>query len=177
MTMSVRLVPDEVDITVMKEEIMTILFHRGRMLLLDEVTIREGKVIGKFKVPEDNCVGHEPKPGMPVMRGVEIAEMGFLVLGVFIAKCIPLAVANGFDFSEVRKGTVPFSREIIGAKFSEPVYPGDELILETGTTVQIEDLKGTLIFQSGKMVARVGGKRKCTITSVSVVVSSPKQKP
>ncbi len=152
-------------IVVEKEEIMQILFHRGRMLLLDQVTITDGKVIGEFTVPAENCVGHEPIPNMPVMRGVEIVEMAFQLLGIIVAKNPELAA--------MLKGKAAAAREITNAKFSGFIRPGDKLVLETGTEVDVDEMAGTAKIESSRMVAKLDGKKKGMVASVSIAVFDP----
>lgn len=155
----------EKTIVVPKTEIMKILFHRGRMLLLDQVTISSGKAIGEFTVPAENCEGHEPIPNMPVMRGVEIPEMAFQLLAVFAAKNPELAAMG--------KGKICAAREIGGVKFCGFVMPGDKLVLETKAEVGVYDAAGILKVESSSMVAKVGGIKKCMIASVAIAVFDP----
>jgi 3-hydroxymyristoyl/3-hydroxydecanoyl-(acyl carrier protein) dehydratase len=157
----IRLILGKETVTVSKEEIMKALFHRGKMLLLDQVTISDGKVVGEFTLPAENCEGHEPMPNMPVMRGVEIVEMAFQLLGVMVAKNPELV--------DMLKGKVFAAREVAGAKFSGFIMPGDKLILQTDTGVDIDEIGGTFKVESSRVVATVNGKKKCTIISVAIV--------
>lgn len=147
-------------IVVPKEEIIKILFHRGRMLLLDRVTITDGLAVGEFTVPVENCEGHEPMIGMPVMRGVEIPEMAFQLLGVI--------VAINPELIDMLKGKAFAAREIVGAKFNGFVRPGDRLVLKTKTDVTVDEVAGTLRIESSKMIARVGGEKKGMVASVAI---------
>ena len=152
-------------IVISKEEIMEVLFHRGRMLLLDQVTIIDGKVVGEFTVPAENCEGHEPIPNMSVMRGVDIPEMAFQLLAVFLSKNPKL-----FDVSKSR---VCVAREITGVKFNGFIQPGDKIVLETMTEVHIDEIAGISFAESGKIIATVDSKRKCAITSVVLAGFDP----
>ncbi|MBU4274518.1 hypothetical protein KKE19_01755 [Patescibacteria group bacterium] len=150
------------EIIVDKEEIMTILFHRGRMLLLDKVIIMENKVVGEFLVTAEVCEGHEPIPGMPVMRGVEIPEMAFQLLGVLISKhpeMSPLLINKAFA-----------AREIALVKFNGFIVPGDVLTLESGIEVEFDEVESAARIESGKMIAKVNGKKKGIVSSVSLAV-------
>ena len=69
-----------------KEEMYKILFHKGRMLLLDQAIIEGNIAIGKFVVPEGNYDDHSPLPNVPVMRGVEIIEAAFQLLAIMVAR-------------------------------------------------------------------------------------------
>ena len=149
-------------IVVPKTEIMEILFHRGRMLLLDRVELVGNKVVGEFMVPAEICEGHEPMPGMPVMRGVEIAEMAFQLFAVFASKNPELAAMG--------KGKVCAARGITGVRFSGFVRPTRKLIMETMANVGVEEMGGMLRVESNRMIARVGvgGRKVCTIDSVAL---------
>jgi len=70
----------EEKIIIGKKDILSILPHRDRMLLLDEVTITDERVIGRFEVTEDVCQGHE-FDGRLIFRGVDIVEMAALTFG------------------------------------------------------------------------------------------------
>jgi 3-hydroxymyristoyl/3-hydroxydecanoyl-(acyl carrier protein) dehydratase len=139
------------------------------MLLLDQVTITGGKVIGEFTVPVENCEGHEPMPGLLVMRGVEIVEMAFQLLGTLVANF----AAVDIDLAGDSKGKVYIARRIVGADFGGVVLPGDKLTLETDTKAHVSGRTGFLKFESRGMVARVNGKGKCTIDSVVIMAFDP----
>ena len=155
----------EKEIVVNKEEIMTILFHRGRMLLLDKVIIMENKVVGEFLVTAEICEGHEPISGMPVMRGVEIPEMAFQLLGVFISKHP--------EMSSLLAGKAFAAREITSAKFNGFVIPGDVLTLEMGVDVKFDEVESATRIESGRMIAKVNGKKRGMISSVVIAVFDP----
>lgn len=144
---------------------MEILFHRGKMLLLQQVTITDVLAIGEFTVPAENCEGHEPKPNMPVMRGVDIIEMAFQLLAVLAAQDPELA--------NIGKGKICVAREIGGVKFNGLILPGDHLVLDTSVEVNVEECAGILRIESNRMTAWAGGKKKCTIASVAIVAFDP----
>ncbi len=152
----------EKEIIVDKEEIMTILFHRGNKLLLDRVIITEKKAVGEFLVTAGICEGHEPIPGMPVMRGVEIPEMAFQLLGVLINKhpeIFPLLIGKAFA-----------AREIALVRFNGFIVPGDVLTLETGIDVEFDEVESAARIESGKMIAKVNGKKRGIVSSVAIAV-------
>lgn len=156
----IRLIFGPERIVIPKEEIMKILFHRGKMLLLDQVIIINGDVVGEFTVPPENCEGHEPILGIPVMRGVEIVEMAFQLLGVFVTRNPELA--------DKLKGKAFAAREVVGAKFNGFIRPNDKLTLEMRTDVDVDDFAGSFKIESSKIIAKVGGKKKGMIASVSI---------
>ena len=155
-----KLFPHELTLVVSEEEIKRILFHRGRMLLLDWVTIAKGRATGEFTIPSDNCDGHEPVPNMPVMRGVEVIEMAFQLLGVMVAKNSELA--------DMLRNKVCVAREVTGATFNGLVKPGDTLLLDTQTEIIICETAGILRIESSRMIARVGNQKKCVVNSVVI---------
>jgi len=151
------------EVLVKKEEIMNILFHRGRMLLLDQVTISNGKAIGQFTIPAENCQGHEPISGMLVMRGVEIVEMGFQLAGIILAQCRDpelLALLEGKKFA---------AREISGAKFNGFVIPGKTITLEANPAIYVDEIAGCLIIEIQSFIAKVDGKKSASISSLTLV--------
>ena len=150
---------------ILKEEILATLFHRGRMLFLDEVIISCGKAVGKFKVQTADCQGHEPIPGIPMFRGVDITEMAFQLLGIIVYK--------NPSFAEALAGRAFVAREIGGAKFSGPIFVGDQLTLETSADVYIEEISGFSKIISNVMFARVDGNKKGVITSVAIAGFNP----
>lgn len=152
-------------IVISKEEILNILFHRGRMLFLDEVTISCGKVTGKFTIQVDDCQGHEPVPGVPMFRGVDVTEMALQLLGIIVYK--------NTDFKESLAGRAFVAREIGGAKFSGPIFVGDQLILETSTDIYIEEISGVCKIISSTMFAKVDGSKKGMIHFVAIAGFDP----
>jgi 3-hydroxymyristoyl/3-hydroxydecanoyl-(acyl carrier protein) dehydratase len=101
-----------------KEKIISILPHRGRMLLLDEVMITGKKVVGKFTVTEEVCQGHEFNNQL-VFRGVDIIEMAAQLLGIWLAQ------------HPESEGKIAFLRRLLGdVKFFGMVIPLDVLIIE-----------------------------------------------
>ena len=148
-----------------RDEIEAILFHRGRMLLLDRVILGNDTVQGQLTITPELCEGHEPTPGNPVFRGVDIVEMAFQLLGILMAK-IP-GLADSLENKALA------AREIVGAKFTGFVVPGDVLCLETPTDVEVDEAAGFARFESSKMTATVNGKRKAVVLSVSIAGFSP----
>ena len=154
-------------IEVYKEEIMKILFHRGRMLLLDHVTISSAKAVGRFTVPAENCEGHEPMPGLLVMRGVEICEMGFQLLGIVLAK------NHNPELFGLLRDKAFAAREITGAKFNGFVTPGKQITLEVAPDIYIDDVADTLKIDMSGFIAKIDGRKSAAISSLSIVAFDP----
>lgn len=147
-----------------KEEIMGILFHRGRMLLLDRIEVTSEKVIGEFQVTDEVCEGHAGFDGKLVLRGSDILDMAAQLLGVW--------AAQHFE----RLGRNCFVREYGGAKFKGTISPREKLTLEICSggiktkTIEKEN-GGQLIIISGEnFLAMVGDKQKAKISFVQLVV-------
>ncbi len=155
------------EIIVDKQKIQEILFHEGDKLLLDEVRITKTAVVGSFKVTDKLCEGHEPVKGMRVHRGVDIIEMAFQLLGVFLFHY------RDPEISEMLEGKKLAAREVTSAKFSGFVRPGETVCLEMRAELSADELGGVVLIEGGRMVAKVGGKKKATIGSVSLVAFDP----
>ena len=150
------------EIVVGLEEIKEILFHRGNKLLLDQVIFwPDGRVIGKLKVRLEICEGHEPIPGQLVMRGVDLIEMAFQLLGIMLAKDDELTDLTGKVFAAREAGSLKVRSGFI--------LVGDDLTLETRTDVDVEDMgHGLIRVASSRMTATVGGKARGTVDSVTL---------
>ena len=148
------------------EEIQQILFHRNLKLLLDRVVMVGSTVVGEFKVTPEVCEGHEPAPGKPVYRGVDLIEMGFQLLGVFLAK--------NLDIVPSLQGKKVVAREVLSAKFSGFIFPGDTVFLEMKTDIFVEQFADVTIVESDRMIARVNGKQKGQV-AVSIVGFEPEK--
>jgi len=122
-----------------REAIMSILPHRGNMLLVDEVVLKDGKACGKYTVRGDEWFLDGHFPGNPVVPGVILCEI------LAQSSCILLE-------NEISKGATPYFTSISSAKFKSPVKPGD--IIET--TCEISKSKPPFYFASGEL--KVGGK-------------------
>lgn len=122
-----------------QEEIKTILPHRKPMLLVDEVSLVDGKAVGKCHIKGDEWFLQGHFPGNPVVPGVILCEM----LGQ--SACVLLADGQA-------AGTTPFFTGLDHVKFRNPVKPGDTL--ET----QCEIIKGRGQFYFAKGKGFVDGK-------------------
>lgn len=122
-----------------KEEIKSILPHRGTKLLLDQVLITAQKITGKFRVTKEVCQGHAVLNGKLVLKGSDLLDMAAQLLAVWMAQ--------NSDFKE--NGAV--IREYKGAKFRKPIFPGELLVLEM-------DKEDTLarVFREGKIITVTG---------------------
>jgi len=145
-----------------KEQIESILPHRGRMLLLDRVIITAKKITGEFTVTKEVCEGHAVLDGEVLLKGSDFLDMAAQLLGVW--------TAQGSNF-EGRKTVI---REYGGAKFRKPTSPGELLVLEIETdNVSADDVygDGRLIIAKGEnFLARVGEERKTEVYSVELVI-------
>ena len=121
-----------------KEDIMSILPHRGNMLLLDEVDRDGEKARGKYTVRGDEWFLDGHFPGNPIVPGVILCEI------LAQSACVLLG-------SEATGGATPYFTGITSARFKAPVKPGD--MIETECT--ITRAKPPFYFASGEL--RAGG--------------------
>ena len=144
-----------------KEEIMSILPHRGRMLLLDRVIITNETVTGEFLVTEDVCEGHQFN-GHPVFRGIDTLDMAAQLLGVW--------AAQHFD-----TGALAVVRRYGGTKFVDKVIPSDTIVV----VINVKDLKIEIVGRPGREIkkviginfsARVGRNPKAEIALIELIV-------
>jgi len=133
-----------------KEQIMTILPHRGAMLLIDEVALIDGKARGKYTVRGSEWFldGHFPEN--PVVPGVVLCEI------LAQSACILLE-------GEITSGATPYFSGISSARFKLPVKPGDTIETECVITKS----RPPFYFASGQ--ACVDGKQ-CLKAEFSFVI-------
>jgi len=154
------------EVIIEKEEIMEILPHRGRMLLLDRVVINNTKISGEFLVTEEVCEGHRLDDQL-VLRGADILDMAAQLLGVWAAKHSQM------------NNSLAYVREYGRTKFLDKVLPGDQLIMEINTKDKSGNENPQIIISvSGdrevrkiigkEFTARVGKKNKATIFYVAL---------
>jgi len=122
-----------------KEEIMSVLPHRGNMLLIDEATLEDGIACGRYTVRGDEWFLDGHFPGNPVVPGVVLCEI------LAQSACVLLD-------GELTEGSTPYFTGITSARFKAPVKPGD--IVETRCV--LERSKPPFFFASGEL--RAGGK-------------------
>ena len=122
-------------------EIQEILPHRYPFLLVDRITeMEKGKSIVGYKnisISEPAFMGHFP--GHPIYPGVLILEGMAQAGGVLALK------SNDLSKEEMQNKVIYFM-SIDGAKFRNPVKPGDRLDYK----VEVKKLRGTLIVLEGK---------------------------
>jgi len=158
-----------------KERIISILPHRGRMLLLDEIVITDNKVMGRFEITEEVCQGHKFNNQL-VFRGVDIIEMAAQVLGIWLAQ------------HPESEGKIAFFRRLLGeVKFFGMVVPSDVLMIEIPVSKESEkageDYMGSPRIEiSGRpdrliekavaenIIARVDKKLKASIAGIELSI-------
>lgn len=154
---------EQKEIVIGEREIMEILPHRGRMVLLDEVIINADRVTGSFLVTKEVCEGHAVLNGGSVLRGSDILDMAAQLLGVWT-----------YNHFRCLRGCMV--REYGGAKFLKTISPGERLTLEiTAKDIEVDDSgeRGGrwLIFVTGKnFLAKVESQTRAKIFSVKLVI-------
>lgn len=140
-------------------EIQEILPHRYPFLLVDRITdMEKGKTITGYKnisISEPAFMGHFP--GHPIYPGVLILEGMAQAGGILALKSNDLT-------NEELKNKVIYFMSIDGAKFRNPVKPGDKLEYK----IEVKKLRGTLIVLEGK--AYVDDKLVCEAELKAMVV-------
>lgn len=128
-------------------EIMQMLPHRYPFLLVDRVVdFEEGKWLKAVKnvsVNEPCFTGHFPNA--PIFPGVLILEAMAQATGVLAIK----------SYGKLNENELYYFASIDGAKFKQPVVPGDQLEIEVNF---IKEKRGITLF-SGR--ATVNGKLAC----------------
>ncbi|MBQ7336398.1 MAG: 3-hydroxyacyl-ACP dehydratase FabZ [Clostridia bacterium] len=104
-----------------REEIKTILPHRDRMLLLDEVEKRDGHAVGRYRVRGDEFFLQGHFPNNPIVPGVILCEI------LAQSACVLLA-------DQMTEGKLPVYAGLNNVKFRRPVRPGD--LIETDCVIK-----------------------------------------
>lgn len=139
--------------------------HRPPFLFVDEVVSEgaDGLVARRtWRADEDFYRGHYP--GAPITPGVLLCESVFQTGAVFMAK---QALAAG-----AKPGAgVPLLAKISDVRFRNPVYPGDETLIE----VKKKEAMGGFTMMSGN-VKKADGTRVLTV-EFSVAWKTPEGQP
>ncbi|HEY0785762.1 MAG TPA: 3-hydroxyacyl-ACP dehydratase FabZ [Acidobacteriaceae bacterium] len=144
------------------DEIMSLLPHRYPFLLIDRILEVERKkrivALKNVTINEPFFTGHFP--GYPIMPGVLVVEAMAQAGGVLVLLDLPdpgdkLMLFTGVD----------------GAKFRQPVRPGDQLRIE----VAILQMRSRAVRLEGR--AFVDGKLACEATLSCGLVSRPSPPP
>lgn len=116
-------------------EIMQLLPHRYPFLLVDRVLdFEEGKWLKAVKnvsVNEPCFTGHFPN--MPIFPGVLILEAMAQATGVLAIK----------SYGKLNENELYYFASIDGAKFKQPVVPGDQMIIDVNF---IKEKRGITLF-------------------------------
>jgi len=139
--------------------------HRPPFLFVDEVVSEspDGLVARRtWRAEEDFYRGHYP--GAPITPGVLLCESVFQAGAVFMAK---QALAAG---SKPGAG-VPLLAKISDVRFRNPVYPGDQTLIE----VKKKEAMGGFTMMSGS-VKKADGTRVLTV-EFSVAWKTPEGQP
>ena len=115
-----------------RKEIKEILPHREPMLLLDEVTLKEGISTGKYTVRGDEFFLRGHFPEHPVVPGVILCEI------LAQSACVLLKDA-------IKSGQIPMYTGLDHVRFRAPVYPGDTIV----TSCSILRIKKPFYFARG----------------------------
>ncbi len=139
--------------------------HRPPFLFVDDVVSEsaDGLVARRtWRADEDFYRGHYP--GAPITPGVLLCESVFQTGAVFLAK---QALAAG-----AKPGAgVPLLAKISDVRFRNPVYPGDETLIE----VKKKEAMGGFTMMSGN-VKKADGTRVLTV-EFSVAWKAPQGQP
>ena len=133
-----------------KEEIMTILPHRGKMLLIDELNLEGGIARGRYAVRGDEWFLDGHFPGNPVVPGVILCEI------LAQSACLLLPV-------DITRGTTPYITGITSARFKASVKPGETIETECAMSRS----KPPFYFTAGKLFV---GDRLCLKAEFSFIL-------
>lgn len=95
-----------------QDTIKNILPHREPMLLLDEVTSRNGEAVGHYLVRGDEFFLQGHFPGNPIVPGVILCEI------LAQSACVLMQ-------DKMAEGQLPVYTGLDRVKFRSPVHPGD----------------------------------------------------
>jgi len=158
-------------VTVGKEDIMLILPHRDRMLLLDRVTVTSQTATGEFLVTEDVCKGHAVAGGKLIFRCVDIGEMAAQLLGVTWGVQHP-------DFTSKVGFLIGIGRSKF---FGDPVFVGDLLSIKIERkNIKERILDGpepdrmSIVLVAKGFSAKVRKKEIATVEFIKLVIKSLK---
>lgn len=111
---------------------MTILPHRGCMLLLDRVEERDGAAVGRYAVRGDEFFLQGHFPENPIVPGVILCEI------MAQSACVLMRDA-------LRQGQLPVYTGLNNVRFRAPVRPGDTI----ETSCRIIRVKHPFYFAQG----------------------------
>lgn len=134
-----------------RAEIMQILPHRDRMLLLDDVENSDGMAIGHYTVRGDEFFLQGHFPGNPIVPGVILCEI--------LAQSACVLLRNAMDGDKL-----PVYTGLNNVKFRSPVKPGDTI----ETRCRIKRAKHPFYFAEGTVTV---GERLCVSAEFSFAIT------
>lgn len=139
-----------------KDQILKILPHRGKWLLLDSVRLEGKRATGELLLTEEICHGHIIG-GRLMAPGCIWFDMAAQFLGI-IAHNSPEVITslNGRSrsFGVFRYGE---------AEFRRPVCPGEKVLIQTDSGVTWNERHGIFTVSSGPFFIRAEGSDKFRI--------------
>lgn len=133
-----------------RTEIMKILPHRGKMLLLDDVTLDGEYAVGHYTIPADAYFLDGHFPDNPIVPGVILCEI------LAQSACVLMQDA-------LKQNRMPVYTGLDNVRFRSPVRPGD--IVET--RCRIKRKKHPFYFAEGTICV---GEKLCMSADFSFAI-------
>lgn len=149
----------------MSDAVTDLIPHRPPFLFVDEIVAESAdglQACRRWRADEDFYKGHYP--GAPITPGVLLCEAVFQTGALYLAR---QALAAGAKPGE----GVPLLAKISDVRFRNPVYPGDEILID----VKKKDALGGFTMMSGA-IKKADGTRVLTV-DFSVAWKTPEGSP
>lgn len=149
----------------MSDAVTDLIPHRPPFLFVDEIVAESADGLQarrRWRADEDFYKGHYP--GAPITPGVLLCEAVFQTGALYLAR---QALAAGAKPGE----GVPLLAKISDVRFRNPVYPGDEILID----VKKKDALGGFTMMSGA-IKKADGTRVLTV-DFSVAWKTPEGSP